>query len=86
MNLLLLLSALLSALTGVVPGVRGQAAQAAQAVAQGAISPQAVAVAVVRRATRPVAGPPSLQAVAASPALPAIAVDMSSLWTDRRRE
>ncbi len=83
MNLLLLLSALLSALTGVVPGVRGQAAQA---VAQGAISPQAVAVAVVRRATRPVAGPPSLQAVAASPALPAIAVDMSSLWADRRRE
>ena len=83
MNLLLLLSALLSALTGVVPGVRGQAAQA---VAQGAISPQAVAVAVVRRATRPVAGPPSLQAVAASSALPAIAVDMSSLWADRRRE
>ncbi|MEG8013240.1 hypothetical protein [Sphingomonas sp. 22R3R2A-7] len=83
MNLLLLLSALLSALTGVVPGVRGQAAQA---VAQGAVSPQAVAVAVVRRATRPVAGPPSLQAVAASPALPAIAVDMSSLWADRRRE
>lgn len=83
MNLLLLLSALLSALTGVVPGVRGPAAQA---VAQGAVSPQAVAVAVVRRATRPVAGPPSLQAVAASPALPAIAVDMSSLWTDRRRE
>jgi len=83
MNLLLLLSALLSALTGVVPGVRGQAAQA---VAQGAISPQAVAVAVVRRATRPVAGPPSLQAVAASPALPAIAVDMSSLWANRRRE
>ena len=83
MNLLLLLSALLSALTGVVPGVRGQAAQA---VAQGAVSPQAVAVAVVRRATRPVAGPPSLQAVAASPALPAIAVDISSLWADRRRE
>ncbi len=83
MNLLLLLSALLSALTGVVPGVRGQAAQA---VAQGAVTPQAVAVAVVRRATRPVAGPPSLQAVAASPALPAIAVDMSSLWADRRRE
>ncbi len=83
MNLLLLLSALLSALTGVVPGVRGQAAQA---VAQGAVSPQAIAVAVVRRATRPVAGPPSLQAVAASPALPAIAVDMSSLWADRRRE
>ncbi len=83
MNLLLLLSALLSALTGAVPGVRGQAAQA---VAHGAVSPQAVAVAVVRRATRPVAGPPSLQAVAASPALPAIAVDISSLWADRRRE
>jgi len=83
MNLLLLLSALLSALTGAVPGVRGQAAQA---VAQGAVSPQAVAVAVVRRATRPVAGPPPLQAVAASSALPAIAVDMSSLWADRRRE
>ena len=83
MNLLLLLSALISALTGVVPGVRGQAAQA---VAQGSVCAKSVAVAVVKIATRPVAGLASLEDVAAGATPRVLAVPAAPIWTDRRRE
>ena len=83
MNLLLLLSALLSALTGAVPGVRGQSAQA---VAQGCVCAQTVAVAVAKVAVRPVAALASLDDVATSATLPVIAIITASIWMDRRRE
>jgi len=83
MNLLLLLSALLSALTGAVPGVRGQSAQA---VAQGSVCAQTAAVAVAKVAVRPVAALPSLDDIAASARLPVVAIITAPIWVDRRRE
>lgn len=83
MNLLLLLSALLSALTGAVPGVRGQSAQA---VAQGSVCAQSVAATPAKVLIRPVAGLATLAEVAAADALRAIAVVALPLWAERRRE
>jgi hypothetical protein len=82
MNLLLLLSALLSALTGVVPGVRGQSAQA---VAQGSICAQAAVVAVAKVAVRPVARLASLAEIAVSATPRAIDLGTTPIWADRRR-
>ncbi len=83
MNLLLLLSALLSALTGAVPGVRGQSAQA---VAQGCVCAQTVAVAVAKVAVRPIAALASLDDVATSATLPVVVIITAPIWMDRRRE
>lgn len=83
MNLLLLLSALLSALTGAVPGVRGQSAQA---VAQGSVCSQSVVAAPVKVAIRPAAALASLEDVSVSATLRAIAVSKAPIWADRRRE
>jgi hypothetical protein len=83
MNLLLLLSALLSALTGAVPGVRGSSAQA---VAQGSICSQSVAAAPAKVFIRPVAGIITLPQVAVAAALRTIAVVSLPLWAERRRE
>ncbi|HXH15681.1 MAG TPA: hypothetical protein VNJ10_06070 [Sphingomonas sp.] len=83
MNLLLLLSALLSALTGAVPGVRGPSAQA---VAQGSICSQSVAAIPAKVLIRPVSSLATLPEVAVANALRTIAVVPLPLWTDRRRE
>lgn len=83
MNLLLLLSALLSALTGAVPGVRGQSAQA---VAQGSVCSQSVASTPAKVLIRPVSSFATLPEVAVANALRTIAVVALPLWTDRRRE
>lgn len=83
MNLLLLLSALLSALTGVVPGVRGQSAQA---VAQGSVCSQSVAATPAKILRRPVSGLATLSQVAVAGAQRTIAVVSLPLWAERRRE
>ncbi len=83
MNLLLLLSALLSALTGAVPGVRGQSAQA---VAQGSVCSQSVAAAPVKVAIRPAAVLASLEDVAVSVTFRVVAISATPIWADRRRE
>lgn len=83
MNLLLLLSALLSALTGAVPGVRGPSAQA---VAQGSICSQSVAATPAKVLLRPATGVITLPQVAAACALRTIAVVARPLWAERRRE
>ncbi len=83
MNLLLLLSALLSALTGAVPGVRGQSAQA---VTQGSVCSQSVAATSVKVLKRPVSGIVTLPQVAVAATLRTIAVVSLPLWTERRRE
>ncbi len=83
MNLLLLLSALLSALTGAVPGVRGQSAQA---VAQGSVCSQSIAATPAKVLIRPVSGLPALLQVAVATTLRTIAIVSLPLWTERRRE
>lgn len=83
MNLLLLLSALLSALTGAVPGMRGQSAQA---VVQGSVCSQSVAATPAKVLIRPAFAVATLPQVAAASALRAIAVVVSPLWAERRRE
>jgi hypothetical protein len=82
-NLLLLLSALLSALTGAVPGVRGQSAQA---VAQGSVCSQSVAAMSAKVLRRPVSGIVMLPQVAVASALRTIVVVALPLWAERRRE
>jgi hypothetical protein len=83
MNLLLLLSALLSALTGAVPGMRGQSAQAA---VQGSVCSQSIATKPAKVLIRPVSGLPALLQVAITTALRTIAVVSHPLWAERRRE
>ncbi|RYD25620.1 MAG: hypothetical protein EOP89_08810 [Lysobacteraceae bacterium] len=83
MNLLLLLSALLSALTGAVPGMRGQSAQA---VVQGNVCSQSIAATPAKVLIRPVSGLPTLLQVAAATTLRTIAVVSLPLWAERRRE
>ena len=84
MNLLLLLSALLSALTGAVPGVRR--AEAPQAVAQAIVSAQAGQAEVARAARRPVSVLSTMAALLQAAALPAPVLPVPALWTTRRRE
>ncbi|MFT3976955.1 MAG: hypothetical protein QM688_07570 [Sphingomonas bacterium] len=84
MNVLLLLSALLSALTGV--GARVAGPQPVQAVAQESaarIAPAAVAARVVMR---PVQALPPLASLLAGPAPAARAFAAIPAWIDRRRE
>jgi hypothetical protein len=83
MNLLLLLSALLSALTGAVPGPRGQSAQA---VAQGSVCSQSVAATPAKVLIRPVSGIVTLPQVAVATSLRPIAIVALPLWAERRRE
>lgn len=85
MNLLLLLSALLSALTGVGGGVR--TGQAVQAVAERSATAVA-AVAVVRtRTTRPSAELPTLAEQALPVALASFTVrPVAPIFASRRRE
>ena len=84
MNLLLLLSALLTAITGVVGGTRApQVAQAVSGAAQGA----AVADARVKLvAMRPVQGIPSVQAVAPAAGAALTFASAEPIWASRRRE
>jgi len=83
MNLLLLLSALLSALTGAVPGMRGQSAQA---VVQGNVCSQSIAATPAKVLIRPVSGLPTLLRVAVATTLRTIAIVSLPLWAERRRE
>lgn len=85
MNLLLLLSALLSALTGVGAGAR--APERAQAVAEARVGRTAVALVPAMRAQRPAAGVPRPVAVAMLGVDSPIAVVRAiPAWTSRRRE
>lgn len=82
-NLLLLLSALLSALTGV--GGSARQPQVAQAVAQQARA--AVTASRPAAAHRPVAAAPSLAMLAAAPFVSALRLTVSEpLFASRRRE
>ena len=83
MNLLLLLSALLSALTGAVPGMRGQSAQA---VVQGNVCSQSIAATPAKVLIRPVSGLPTLLRVAVATTLRTIAIVSLPPWAERRRE
>ncbi|QCB43049.1 hypothetical protein E5673_13160 [Sphingomonas sp. PAMC26645] len=83
MNLLLLLSALLSALTGAVPGVCGQSAQA---VAQGSVCSQSPVATPAKVLIRPASGIVTLLQVAVATMLRTIAVVSLPLWAERRRE
>ena len=85
MNLLLLLSALLSALTGVGGSVR--APDVAQAVAGASVAGTTRAPAQARVAHRPVSALPTRAAVAHRTAGSAVAFAVAEpLWTLRRRE
>lgn len=87
MNLLLLLSALLSALTGVAGGVRAQPA-AAQVMAAETRRALPAAARQARLASRPVAALPMLAnlAGAAVSVVPTFATPSLLLTTGRRRE
>ena len=84
MNLLLLLSALLSALTGIGGSVR--APEPAQAVAVAAVGRIAASVAPARAAARPANTPPALTAVLAAAPVAPLAFRAVPRWIDRRRE
>jgi hypothetical protein len=84
MNLLLLLSALLSALTGAVPGVRR--AEAPQAVAQALVSAQTGRTVVAQATQRPLAALPSIAVLSTTAALPKPMLAAPMIWTTRRRE
>ncbi|WP_375394619.1 hypothetical protein [uncultured Sphingomonas sp.] len=85
MNLLLLLSALLSALTGV--GVGARRPEVAQSVAVQAITTTPARVAATTIASRPIAALPTLAAAAGFDvsAIPVL-IGMTHLWASRRRE
>ena len=84
MNLLLLLSALLSALTGV--GARVGAPQPVQAVAQEQAVRLAPATIAARATWRPAQALPSLVTLASATALAVPAFAAIPAWVDRRRE
>lgn len=85
MNLLLLLSALLSALTGVGSGVRS--GQAVQAVAERSATAVATVAVAPARTIRPVAGLPTLAEQALPVALATFAVrPVAPIFASRRRE
>lgn len=84
MNLLLLLSALLSALTGV--GARVGGPEPVQAVTQERARIAVAATVATRRSARPVAAPPRLAEIAGIPLVTAFAVTAIPAWTSRRRE
>lgn len=84
LNLLLLLSALLSALTGAVPGVRR--AEAPQAVAQAMAAAQIGQAAVTRTTLRPTPERATLASVATGAALPVALFAAPARWMNRRRE
>jgi hypothetical protein len=84
LNLLLLLSALLSALTGAVPGVRR--AEAPQAVAQAMAAAQVGQAAVASATRRPTPALATLRSVAAGPAVTGALFAGPAIWMDRRRE
>lgn len=85
MNLLLLLSALLSALTGAGSAVRRP--EVAQAVAVRSVAGQPAQIAESRVAQRPVAAPPTLVTSAAIVRIIApLKVASIDIWASRRRE
>ena len=85
MNLLLLLSALLSALTGVGSAVRRP--EVAQAVAVRSVAGQPARIAALRVAQWPVAALPTLVASAAMVRIIApVKVASIDIWASRRRE
>lgn len=85
MNLLLLLSALLSAITGLGGSVR--APDVAQAVAGASVARAAPAARQVRTAPRPAVALPALIAVADSRIpLAVLPTRPAPIWMDRRRE
>ncbi len=84
MNLLLLLSALLSAITGLGGSVRPP--DVAQTVAGASVARTAPAAQQIRTAPRPAVALPALIAVAACVALAVLPTRPAPIWMDRRRE